>query len=239
MKKITFLLLTIFYCVVGYSQFPQNFEAPGSTVPNGLPTGWLVADNGVGTGQSWTIASNAAVIINGSQSAYMNREEIGSGNTSEDWLISPSTAIPTNGQLRFFTKQSLAGDNGTIYQIRVSSGTSQSTLTDFTVLQQWTEAELNAVYNVAEEKVVDFPATEFGLNRYIAFVRVYTQPTAAVGGDRWSIDDVNVVQKCLAPTGLDANTIAATSANLLWTASAGSTGYDIAILPFNLLNTTF
>ncbi len=183
MKKITFLLLTIFYCVVGYSQFPQNFEAPGSTVPNGFPTGWLVASNGVGTGQSWTIASNAAVIITsngGTQSAYMNREEIGLGNTSEDWLIAPVAAIPTNGQLRFFTKQSLAGDNGTIYQIRISSGTTPGTLGDYTVLEQWTESQLNAVFNVAEEKVVDFPVSAFGSNRFIAFVRVYTQPTEAV-----------------------------------------------------------
>jgi hypothetical protein len=219
MKKITLLLLTLFYCVVGYSQFPQNFEAPGSTVPNGFPVGWLVTSNGVGNGQSWTIANNAAVIITnngGTQTAYMNREEIGAGNTSEDWLISPSTAIPTNGQLRFFTKQSLAGDNGTIYQIRVSSDPNQSNLAAYTVLQQWTEPHLNAVFNVVEEKVVDFPAAAFGANRFIAFVRVYTQPTAAVGGDRWSLDDINVVQKCSPPLGLGASNIAATSAALAW-----------------------
>uniref|UniRef100_UPI0037C0BE92 choice-of-anchor L domain-containing protein n=1 Tax=Flavobacterium sp. TaxID=239 RepID=UPI0037C0BE92 len=234
MKKITLLLLTLFYCVVGYSQFPQNFEAPGSTVPNGFPVGWLVTSNGVGNGQSWTIANNAAVIITnngGTQTAYMNREEIGAGNTSEDWLISPSTAIPTNGQLRFFTKQSLAGDNGTIYQIRVSSDPNQSNLAAYTVLQQWTEPQLNAVFNVVEEKVVDFPAAAFGANRFIAFVRVYTQPTAAVGGDRWSLDDINVVQKCSPPLGLGASNIAATSAALAWSASAGSQGYQIGILP--------
>ncbi|WP_035759130.1 choice-of-anchor J domain-containing protein, partial [Flavobacterium tegetincola] len=123
MKKITLLLLTILYCTVGYSQFPQDFET-GTTVPNGFPTGWLVTDNGVGTANSWTIQSAAAVVVNGTKSAYMNREEIGSGNTSQDWLISPSTTIPANGQLRFFTKQSIAGDNGTLYQIRISSATS-------------------------------------------------------------------------------------------------------------------
>ena len=230
MKKITLLLLTFFYCVVGYSQFPENFEDPSVTVPTGFPTGWLVTDNGVGTGQSWTIANNASVVISGTKSAYLNREEIGMGNTSEDWLISPSTAIPTNGQLRFFTKQSLAGDNGSIYQIRISSG-AQSNLGAYTVIKQWTEAELNATYNVAEEKVVDFPAAAGGQDRFIAFVRVVTQPTGAVAGDRWSLDDINVVQKCIAPSALDANTIAASSANLLWNASAGSQGYDIGIIP--------
>ncbi|MDD3005397.1 choice-of-anchor J domain-containing protein, partial [Flavobacterium sp.] len=104
MKKITFLLLTIFCSIVGYSQFPENFEDPSVTVPNGFPTGWLVTDNGVGTGVSWNIVSNAALVINGTKSAYINRQEIGQGNTSEDWLISPAKLIPTNGQLRFKAK---------------------------------------------------------------------------------------------------------------------------------------
>ena len=235
MKKITLLLLTFLCSFVGYSQFPENFEAPGSTVPTGFPTGWITADNGVGTGQSWTIANNAAVIITnngGTQSAYINREEIGSGNTSEDWLISPSTAIPTNGQLRFFTKQSLAGDNGTLYQIRISSGT-QSLLSGYTILKQWTEAELNAIYNVAEEKVVDFPTAAFGANRFIAFVRVYTQPIEALDGDRWFIDDINVTEKCLNPTSLTVTNIYATGAQVMWTAVANSLGYEFEIIPEN------
>ena len=234
MKKITFLLLTIFYCVVGYSQFPENFET--ATVPNGFPAGWLVTDNGVGTNTSWTIVDNANVVINGTKSAYMNRHEIGAGNTSEDWLISPSTLIPANGQLRFFTKQSLAGDNGTIYQIRVSTGTSQAALASYTVLKQWTESELNQNFNVAEEKVVDFLAATHGTNVYFAFVRVYNQPTAAQGGDRWIVDDINVVQKCANPVGLSANNIAATSANLFWTAAPGgaTVGYQLEIIEASL-----
>ena len=231
MKKITLLLLTIFYCIVGYSQFPENFESPSVTVPSGFPSGWLVTDNGVGTETSWTIQSNASVVINGTKSAYINRQEIGQGNTSEDWLISPSTLIPANGQLRFFTKQTLAGDQGTLYQIRISSGTSQSALSSYTVLKQWTESELNATFSTAEEKVVDFPAIANNSNRYIAFVRVFTQPTAAQGGDRWVIDDINVVQKCSNPSALDANTIAATSAKLTWVGSPGAVGYQLEILP--------
>jgi hypothetical protein len=231
MKNITILLLTILYCAIGYSQFPQNFEDAAVTVPNGFPSGWLVTDNGVGTTTSWTIQNNAAVVINGTKSAYLNRQEIGQGNTSEDWLISPSTLIPANGQLRFFTKQTLAGDQGTVFQIRVSTGTSQSDLASYTVLKTWTEPELNETFSVVEEKVVDFLASMNNTNRFIAFVRVYTQPTAAQGGDRWVVDDINVVQKCLNPSNLSANTIAASSANLFWNASAGSTGYEIELLP--------
>jgi gliding motility-associated-like protein len=234
MKKITLLLLTILYCFVGYAQFPQNFENPSVTVPNGFPAGWLVTDNGVGTGTSWTITNNSGAIINGTKSAFINRQEIGLGNTSEDWLISPSTLIPANGQLRFFTKQTLSGDQGTLYQIRIysGSGATQNALSSYTILQQWTEPEVNASFDVAEEKVVDFPAASIGINTFIAFVRVFTQPTAAVGGDRWIIDDINVVQKCLNPSNLEADNIAATQADLLWTASiVGSIGYQLEVLP--------
>jgi gliding motility-associated-like protein len=231
MKKITFLLLTILHCMLGYSQFPENFEDPLVTVPNGFPAGWLVTDNGVGTTTNWTIQSNATVVISGTKSAYINRQEIGAGNTSEDWLVSPSTLIPTNGQLRFFTKQSLPGDNGTLYQIRISSGPTQAALGSYTVLKQWTELELNGTFNLAEEKVVDFVASSFGINTFIAFVRVYTQPTATQGGDRWIIDDINVVQRCPLPGNLDANAISATQANLFWGAALGAEGYQIEVLP--------
>ena len=229
MKKITLLLLTIFYSVVGYSQFPENFES--STVPNGFPAGWLVTDNGVGTSVSWSIVNNPTPVINGSQSAYINRENIGAGNTSQDWLISPLKTIPTNGQLRFATKQSLPGDQGTIFQVRIYSGTSQSDIQNYTLLEQWTESELNNIFNVPEEKVVDFPTTSFGVATYIAFVKIFTQPTGAVDGERWSIDDINVVEKCLDPSNLSANTISATQATLTWNGSVGAVGYQLEVLP--------
>ena len=228
MKKITFLLLTILSFFSGYSQFPENFET--STAPSGFPAGWLVTDNGVGTSISWNIVNNPALLINGTNSAFINREFIGQGNTSEDWLISPVTAVPANGQLRFFTRQSLAGDNGTIYQIRTSTGTSQSALASYTILQQWTESELNQVFDQPEEKVVDLPTVPAGTNLYIAFVRVYMQTGGTLGGDRWVIDDVNVVQKCLNPTNLGAPTIAATSATLSWNGSTGAVGYEMEVL---------
>jgi gliding motility-associated-like protein len=232
MKKITLLLLTLFCFCYGYSQFPQNFEDSSVTVPNGFPAGWLVTDNGVGTPPVlWTITNSSGAIISGTKSAFMNRQEIGQGNTSIDWLISPAALIPTNGQLRFTTKQSIAGDNGTIYQIRIFSGATQSSLASYTVLQEWTEPQMNQVFNVVEEKVVDFPAASFGSNVFIAFVRVYTQPTTAQGGDRWVVDDINVVQKCFPPTNLGANTIAATSANLLWSAPVGTTQFQLEVLP--------
>ena len=81
MKKITFLLLTFLCSYSGYSQFTEGFE--GASFP---PTGWLVTDNGVGTTVSW-IRSNTQPVNSGVWAAYMNRENVGPGNTSQDWLI--------------------------------------------------------------------------------------------------------------------------------------------------------
>src|SRR5690606_30635662 len=48
--------------------------------------------------------------------------------------------------------------------------------------------------------------------------------------DRWLVDNAQVVQQCLAPTGLGANTVTATSANLTWNGvSAG--GFEVEYLP--------
>ena len=233
MKKTLLLILTTFYCFLGYAQFPQDFENTAITVPNGFPAGWLVTDNGVGTAANWSITNSPSVVINGAKSAFMNRHEIGAGNTSEDWLISPVTLIPFNGQLKFNTKQTLPGDDGTLYQIRIYSGNSQNALSSYTILQQWTESQLNAVYNVAEEKIVNFPTTSFGTTQYIAFVRVYTQPTATQGGDRWLIDDINVTAQCLNPFSISAASITSTSANLFWSNGAGSNNNEVELILAN------
>ena len=233
MKKITLLLLSLLCGFVGYSQFPENFEAVTVSVPNVFPAGWLVTDNGVGTVNNWEINNNPSVVVSGVKSAYIDSEAIGMGNTSEDWLISPMVTIPANGQLKFKAKQSLTGDNGTIFQIRISSGATQSDLTSYTVLKQWTENEMNQVFNITEEKIVDFPAAMSGATLYIAFVRVYTQPIDGTGGDRWIIDDIDVVQKCLVPMSINVTNISATSAVFFWTGSVNSQGYELEIMATN------
>ncbi|WP_432672672.1 DUF7619 domain-containing protein [Flavobacterium sp. SM2513] len=233
MKKTLLLILTTFYCLLGYAQFPQDFENTAITVPNGFPAGWLVTDNGVGTAANWSITNSPSVVINGTKSALMNRHEIGAGNTSEDWLISPVTLIPSNGQLKFNTKQTLPGDDGTLYQIRIYSGNSQNALSSYSILQQWTESQLNVVYNVAEEKVVNFPTALFGTSQYIAFVRIYTQPTAVQGGDRWLIDDINVTAQCLNPFSISTASITSTSANLFWSNGAGSNNNEVELILAN------
>lgn len=212
MKK---LLLTIFALVVfcqTKAQFFEGFE--GTTMPDpatgqwALSSGnWLISDNGVGLNQHWTVNSTIAtppLIYAGMNAAYINRENIGMGNTSEDWLVTPAVTIPANGALTFYTRSTISGDQSTYYQVLVST-TSQTDHSSFTPIAIWTESELNAVFNFYEQKGVSLSAYS-GQTIYIAFVKSFLQPDAALGGDRWLIDNVTVGES-LPPDVLPVNTI--------------------------------
>ena len=237
MKKIT-LLLTLFFCAIsGYGQtapLSEGFES-------GIPADWKVMNgsNGLGSFFHWEISTTFAA-NSGTKAAFVNTEEIGINNTEEDWLISRANPIPAAGQLRFFTRQTIAGDQNTLYQIRVAlvgATPNQETIADYAIVKQWTETELSNTASVGAyvEKTFDMPAAYVGQNVYIAFVRVFTQPGTARAGDRWLIDDVRVVPKCQDPAQLnvDPATLTATSATLSWQNPGASTSWEVEIVPAN------
>ncbi|MGL2967567.1 choice-of-anchor L domain-containing protein [Flavobacterium sp. XGLA_31] len=242
MKKITFLLLLAFISINGYAQLSlEGFES--TTGPDALPdtnwtlgTGnWAVFDNGIGTGQRWGINSTIAtppLVYQGSNAAYVRNENIGAGNTSEDYLATPLVTIPANGQLHFYTRTFTSGVQGTLYQIKIAPAIDASFQTDpsaYSLVQQWTENELTTTFNIYQEKIVDLSAYA-GLDVYVAFVMVYTQPDANLGGDRWLIDNVNIVEKCTEPNNLTAGGITQTSANLGWGNPGGAASFEIEIV---------
>ncbi|MBY0486102.1 MAG: fibronectin type III domain-containing protein, partial [Flavobacteriaceae bacterium] len=256
MKKIILLTITLLFTIAGYSQFPtvgiEGFEgttgpdlaSPTTPTPWTLGTGatgnqWAVFDNGVGLSRRWNITSVVANVYAGTNSAYMDRENIGINNTSEDYLATPLVTVPSNGQLRFWTRSTINGPNGTEYLIKVNTNTaagSQTTVTNYTFTpQQWTEASLSATYNVYEEKVVDLSAFQ-GQQVYIAFVMKYNQTTAGLGGDRWLIDNISLVQQCLVPTNLAA-TPQSTTATLSWLDPNNAGSYQVEIGPTGFIPT--
>ncbi|MDI1254664.1 MAG: choice-of-anchor J domain-containing protein, partial [Flavobacterium sp.] len=229
MKKITLLLLLFLGMFSGYGQaLPQNFDA-------GLPADWVVKSRLNGTEvvqpQHWQLNTAAYAAYSAPNAAFINNEQIGIGNTEEDYLITATQLVPTNGQMRFWTRQTANSDENTIYQIRVST-TSQTDLSTFTTIQTWTEAELtdlNGDITAYEEKAVNLDAYVGG-NIYIAFVRMYTQPGTQRSGDRWLVDDVRMVQKCGKPTELNVVTanIGSTTAPIFFTNTAvGTTNFEI------------
>ncbi len=243
MKKITLQLLFLFITLSGYSQMAlEGFESPAPTTTT-LPTTWALGTGNwsiferntpttVGSGQSWGInAFAAALSYQGSNCASVSREQIGQGNTSEDYLATPHVLIPTNGELHFFTRMFTSGNQGTIYQIKVASSPTAvpTDPTAYTLVQQWTEADMTTTFNVYEEKTVDLSAYA-GQTVYVSFVKIFTQPTANIDGDRWLVDNVSINTKCAVPTGLVANGITANGASLNWANPSGATSWEIEVV---------
>lgn len=257
MKKITFYLFALLLSLTMYSQFPtpgtegfENTTGPAGTTWT-LGTGatgnqWAVFDNGFGTLVSWTINNGVAtppLVCSGTNSAYANRENIGQGNTSEDYLATPLITVPTNGQLSFTSRTFTLNDQGTRYQIRIAPGnnpTNQTNPSSYTLLREYTETELTlnetvspAIqnnFNICTPKVIDL-STYVGQQVYIAFVKIFTQPDTAIGGDRWLLDEVVISSSCALPTNIIASSTTTTSASISWTNVSGASSYEIEIVP--------
>ncbi|WP_395053628.1 choice-of-anchor L domain-containing protein [Flavobacterium sp.] len=245
MKKITLFIITIFFSFSSFSQLlpPPGIEGfentagpdlapPTTPSPWTIGTGeWAVFDNGVGLGKRWEIRNTPTTdVYQGLNAAYMDREFIGQGNTSEDYLATPLVTVPANGQLRFFTKSTIALETATIFQIKIAPATgTQLNPSDYTLVQQWTEATLTTTYNIYEQKIVDLSLFA-GQQVYIAFVMKYTQNVPGLSGDRWLVDNVQLVPNCVNPANLNVNPITFNGGSLTWT-SQGSTSWEVEILP--------
>jgi gliding motility-associated-like protein len=230
MKKIILGFFMLLIPFLSHAQLPTNEGFESATFPPTAPGNWITMDNGVGTAISWAETTDPTRVYAGLKAAIMDRENVGAGNTSIDWLVTPQLTVTANNQLRFFTRQTLVGNNGATYEIRVSTNASQTNQTAYTTIQSWTETTLNATYNIYEEKTVSLAAYPAGTQLYIAFVKLNTQPTTATTGDRWLVDDVKVVQQCLDPTILSVGTITPTSAVLTWTSNGTPLNYDVEVV---------
>ncbi len=240
MKKIILLILLSFISFAGFAQdINEGFEgAPATADGTGawaLPTSagqgfgsWLVRDNRntPPLGINWR--SGVAPLNppnTGTNCAFVDRENTGAGVLSEEWLITPQINVGANRQLRFFTRQGFSGDLGTRYQVRVSSSPDQTDLSAFTtILADYSEFDLSTItadQQDYEEKIINLTFTG---PRYFAFVKVFTQPGPATSGDKWLIDDVKTIERCIDPIApLGVTNISATGATLTWTMPTGST----------------
>ena len=249
MKKITSLLLFLFISVSGYSQLPTESFENTTGISGPLPATWTLGTGNwavfernsnptFGTGQSWGINPFATGLAHsGVQSASVSREQINVGNTSEDFLVTPLISVPATGiiELHFWTRMFLSGNQGTIYKVMVAPAAfSQTDPNSYTDLQQWSELDLivpTSNFLVWTEKTVSIPAFLLGQDIYIAFVKVYTQPTGSLDGDRWLIDDVGVNAQCTAAVPGTTTAVTSTTASLNWTNPAGSTSWTVTVTP--------
>lgn len=227
MKKLLLFFMSLL-TFVSYGQLSEGFE--GTTVPNPPPSpsiwtlgsgDWAIFDNGIGTAQRWSV-SPAGQQYAGTRAAYLNRENVTDGTLAEDWLVTSPVIVPTDGQLRFYTKLTQAGIQGSNFTIRINNSTTNQTLaSDFTITAaSWNESTLMNGTTLAEQttyiqKVVDLSGYA-GETVFIAFVMENDN------GDRWVIDNVNVDSKCLDITTQNVSNISDTSISLEWDNPSGA-----------------
>lgn len=190
----------------------EDFE--GGVFP---PAGWAIFDNGNGTAQSW---QNSTTSYEGLNAAFVRYENVVAG-TAEDWLVSPQvTPTAGNSTLSFYQAQAFAPDWSTTYTVRVSTA-SQTTSTDFTIVDTQTEVDFGTTYTL---KTVDLSAY-VGTPIYIAFVMEQDD------GDSWYLDNVVLgATPCLNPSALIVNNITATTADVAWT-TGGAANAEVMVLP--------
>ena len=228
MKKITLLFFMSLLSFCGYSQLDlEEFESNGTN----LPVGWTHI-NVSGPGQWWKVAPHTVITpaYNGTgHAAYLQRENVTTG-TAEDWLVTKQFPAPANGQLRFMSRLTQLGDDGSRYRIMIHTGNTPNDPASYTeMVPEMGELELNPdPYQVDYlEKVFSLPSSiTTGQQIYIAFVM------NGDNADRWLIDNVMVVGQCFDPTNLNVvGAVGLNSAVLTWTNTTGAGQWLIDIVP--------
>lgn len=232
-NTFTLLLFMMLFSFPVFAQLDEEgFEGTWASQAGtgaGGPTDWAIV-NALGPVQSWIQGNGGPTtpFYEGSYSACILGENVANGTTSEDWLITKAFVVPANAELHFYSRLGVAGDQGNQYKIMMSSNTAagQQTVTNnYAAVQTWTELTLNPSQTDWTEKVVSIPATyPQGTTVYLAFVM------QGDAGDRWAIDNVKVVSKCLNPSALTA-VPSNTSANLSWANPSGATSWEIEVVP--------
>ncbi len=227
MKKITLLFFMSLLSWCGYSQLAlETFESNG----NNLPVGWTKF-NEAGVVQSWNVVNHSIpqtpAFGDTGKVAYLQRENMPAGETSEDWLVTKPFNGQANAQLRFRSRLTQLGDDGSVYRIMIRTGSSVGTAADYTELvPPMSELEMNPDPFQTDyiEKVFNLPASVVGQQVYIAFVM------NGDNGDRWLIDNVQVAQQCFAPSALGVVSVGTNQAVLNWTSNSGTSTWMIDIV---------
>jgi gliding motility-associated-like protein len=219
-KTVLFLFL-LFGSNISYSQLAlQEFQT-------GIPTSWTVQSNQT-VSNNWQATPTGG--YQGTGGASVNPALNNTvGTTAQYFLITEQFSTPSNGEIKFFTKQGSFTNRGTTYQLRASTA-SQPDISSFNVvLQSWTEAQLNVAATTYEEKTVSIGSLQAGIPIYLAFVAITNQTgTTATSGDTWFVDNVRVITACT-PVANVVTTPASTTAQITW-AHPTSNSFEIQVI---------
>ncbi|WP_418639640.1 choice-of-anchor J domain-containing protein [Winogradskyella sp.] len=222
------ITLFLFISVKGFAQLDESFDS-------GIPTNsseWTIINNGIGS-QNWSSTTDGYLGTSGA-SINPSADNIGDQNTAQYFLVTPQIAVPENGEIQFYTKQASAIDNGSQYEIRLSTA-AQPDVNGFNItIQSYTESNLNVGDQTEyEKKVIEIPTSiPAGLNIYIAFVAVNTQNGATPTGDEWFVDNVSVLEGCteIADNDVTISDITVDTAEVTWSHPTAN-DFEIQIIP--------
>ena len=218
------VLFFLFLTNLGYSQLAtESFES-------GIPGAWAITSNlATAPSNNWTATPTGGYLNSGG--AFVNPSLNNTvGSKAEYYMISPQFLTPSNGEIRFFTKQGSFINKGTTYQIRISTANQPDISSFNVVLQSWTEAQLNIAATTYEEKTVPIPSVPAGIPVYIAFVAITNQTgTTATSGDIWFVDNARVISSCPPVTGIT-SVVSSNSATINWTHPT-ATNFGIEVVP--------
>ncbi|GGB83587.1 hypothetical protein GCM10007424_24500 [Flavobacterium suaedae] len=223
MKKKLLLALV---CLISLGSHAQEYvEGFEGEFP---PEGWIVTDNGIGMEKTWEKTELGDPILppyEGNYAAYIDKEDVATG-TPEDWLITPQFTVTQDYLLRFYSRLTQPGDQGSIYRIMLTTGDATD-LGAYVQIQEWTELEINPVQDDYIEKVVAIPNNYVGFDVHLAFIMV------GDNGDRWLIDNVSLATGCETPTNLAMEASDPTTLDISWDSDPSITEFEVAVQSVN------
>ncbi|MDJ0631870.1 MAG: DUF4347 domain-containing protein [Xenococcaceae cyanobacterium MO_188.B29] len=115
-------------------------EGFGSSFP---PDGWatFIGENGIGDIENWLPGTDGG--FEGRSVAFVRPEDV-EDDLAQDWLVTPSLRPSAeNSTFSFDARQVFEGDQGSVYTIRVSTG-SQTDPNDFEIVQTYLETDFSS-----------------------------------------------------------------------------------------------
>lgn len=227
-KLLTLFLAMSMGCFA--QEYVEGFE--GDVFP---PEGWTIYENGSGVLQSWIRINPGDAFLppyEGNYAAFIDREDVPDTSPApQDWLVTPLVNITEeNSTLLFYSRLTLADDQGTNYRVMISTDSDPSDLASYVSLQEWTEDEINPVQTEYNEIIVPIPEAYIGQQAYIAFVMEGNH------GDRWLIDNVSLMGYCASPENVTIVEVTDTSATINWTGNE-EVEWEIEIMPADAMPT--
>jgi gliding motility-associated-like protein len=231
MKKKILVLLYLLLPICSFAQLTPAEGFEGTTFP---PAGWLITNNGIGNpALTWLQASGSAAqpAYAGSHAAFLDRENVAAGTVAADYLVTKEFEYPANAQLHFFSRLIITGNQQSVFKFYLLDAANNTIIPNEAATYPapfltWSENDFNPQLNYTE-RIIDLPAGTVGNNYRVVFAMENDN------GDRWVLDQISVLSKCLDPVNLSVANAALNTADLSWDNPGNATSWEIEIVPEN------